>query len=337
MKYMCKLCNYESCDKSNYSRHLKSSSHKHLSGEDNSYPENYPVATRIIKTEKSEKTENTKKFICENCNESFNHLSNYSRHKNHRCKYLKNNIIDECQENIILRQKVQEYQEQLKIRDIQSKTEIKYLKQQNDELKSFINSGKMAPTVNISIKKYIQQQFSDAPVLEPIKDYPKLTFNEEDLVQSMVSNYNNGTLHKYLGNFLIKYYKKEDPSQQSMWNSDVARLTYMIKELINNNNSIWNNDYKGIKTKDCIVTPFLKYIKKCINEYCGNNIEEYRSIDTDTLIRIQTILIVIQKIKVKINNGELAEDIVRYIAPYFYLDRTNSNNNLVEYIECDED
>ena len=63
MKYMCKLCNYESCDKSNYSRHLKSSSHKHLSGEDNSYPENYPVATRIIKTEKSEKTENTKKFI----------------------------------------------------------------------------------------------------------------------------------------------------------------------------------------------------------------------------------------------------------------------------------
>ena len=46
-------------------------------------------------------------------------------------------------------------------------------------------------------------------------------------MDTLVYNYENKNLHKYLGDFIIGHYKKDNPSEQSMWSSDVSRLTYL--------------------------------------------------------------------------------------------------------------
>lgn len=360
MKHICKTCNYQSNDKSNFNRHMNSSSHSKL--------------TQRIDT--SVNSKRLVKTICSNCNETFSSPSSLSRHKNKYCKTNQINLeshinqvnqinkINNENHNLDIKKQVEEcVQTQIKLHELQEtikKKEIeienKFLKQQIMELKEFINSGKAAPTYNsISIKKYIQQNYSDAPPLKSLTDYSKLKYekndnscedysqntddeinendgdNEDDFVSTLSYNYNNKNLHKYLGDFIIKYYKKEDPSQQSMWASDTSRLTYIIKELLSTNESIWNHDYKGIKTKKYIINPLLKYIKECVNDFWMNNIDKFKDLSIDELIKLQKIYSSIYNLKKDIENETISNNIIKYISSHFCMDRNDNNSNMIEY------
>ncbi|QKF94486.1 hypothetical protein QKU48_gp1028 [Fadolivirus algeromassiliense] len=313
MKYKSNVCNYETNDKSNINRHENSVAHKQLS-------ENYHS---VIITQQN----NTNKFKCD-CGKQFQYSSGLSRHKNHYCennKQKEQTISIEAFE-LMKKQMEEYYQQQLKSKEME--VEIKYLKQQNQELKSFVRSGKYGNTTyNISIKKYVQEYFSDAPALEGIKDYAKLKYDGDDFVETLVHYYNNQILHKYLGDFIVLYYVKANPSEQSIWNSDVSRLTYLIKELLSNNDSIWNHDPKGYKTKNYIVNPLLKYVKNCLNKYWMDNIDSFKIVDFQSLIPLQEKFIIVHKIKKDIDNGILADEIVKYIAPKFYMNKINTDSD----------
>ncbi|QKF94619.1 hypothetical protein QKU48_gp1161 [Fadolivirus algeromassiliense] len=341
MKFQCKLCNYETNDKSNYNRHINSSSHLRIS---------CPVIKEPVIQPTTKHENQSDKISCEKCNRTFTKLSALYRHRNHRCPNIKEEKKIESirdKENAELRQQLQEYQQRMKLQEQEFENKLKQkeievenklLKKQLNELKSFINSGKCGNTTyNISIKKYVQQHYADAPALESVNDYAKLTFEDNEFIETLVSKFNSDCLHTYLGNFLISYYKKDNPSEQSLWNSDVSRLTYIVKELLNNNSSIWSRDCKGIKTKNYIINPLLKYIKKCINEYWMNNIDNLKSMDTPTLVRIQETFIIIHKIKKYIDSGNLSNDIVRYIAPHFYLEVKDTNGNEMNEVFIDNE
>ena len=76
----------------------------------------------------------------------------------------------------------------------------------------------------------------------------------------------------YFGDFLVKIYKTSDPSQQSLWSSDVARLNYIVKTVISTNNSSkWTTDKNGIYVKETIVIPLLNYINDKIDIYKSKN------------------------------------------------------------------
>jgi hypothetical protein len=243
------------------------------------------------------------------------------------------------------------------------KQKVAHLEKDNKELKAYIKSGNLAPTYNISVKKYIQKNYSDAPALGKLElsDYAMLTYEPEvskksgkkkkvtdndsnedmddvmnnKLIQILIYNYNNNTLHKFFGDFIVKNYKKEDPSQQAIWNSDVSRLTYIIKELLYNNiESRWSSDFKGVKTKNYIITPLLKYIRKCIDEYWIRSVDSFKELDTKSLETLQMDLIILQKIKKEIDNHTLADDIVKFIAPEFYMSK--GSDKLIEYFIDEE-
>ena len=250
--------------------------------------------------------------------------------------------------------------------------ENKYLKQQVMELKEFIKSGKAAPTYNISIKKYIQQNYSDAPPLEQLANYSLLQYknnrnnrndrnnndeccdndcdnnndcdddydncdddrdddNDDDFISTLSYNYNNNALHKYIGDFIIKYYKKDNPSQQSMWTSDMSRLTYVIKELLSTNESIWNRDYKGIKTKKYVIDPILKYIKDYIDDYCVKNLDKFKNLSINKAIQLQRIYVSVYQLKKDIDSEIIANNIIKYISPHFYMDRHEQIPDTVDY------
>lgn len=83
-----------------------------------------------------------------------------------------------------------------------------------------------------------------------------------DHPKDLIFYYKKNKLDKYLGDFIVKHYKKDNPELQAMWNSDTERLNYFIRELYNiKNNQIelkdtnenqkidiqWIVDRKGLK------------------------------------------------------------------------------------------
>ena len=354
MKFICANCDYKTNNKSNFNRHIKGSRHDIIKVIDN----DVYVPGNTCDVSKKESIDNSV-FIPENihemqnnrisekglikcsyCDMEFKRASNLTRHKN-KCVEIK------------LKMHFDEYQTQLKLQELQMK--LGFLEKNNQELKQLIKSGNIGNTYNISIKNYIQQNYPDAPPLEYINNCNELKYNnydnndnndnnnnndndndndnEDDFIDILVYNYNHNFLHKYLGDFIIKHYKKTDPMEQSVWSSDTSRLTYIIKELLVNNSSIWNHDYKGIKTKNYIINPLLKYIKKYIDEYWVNNLDSFKTSKISELNKIQNIYETLYKIKKDIDNDILGMDIIKYIAPYFYVNKNELNSNPIDYYD----
>ena len=289
-----------------------------------------------------------KQYICKFCNNSFSKSSNLHRHQR-TCKLKTVDIV------------------KLKTGNNKSKkTEINKLKTENDKLKDLVNKYEemnnklfdyvknnksiVNNTYHISVKNYVQQNYPNAPVLKGLNDYAKikyddqisvendngntidkLTHYDDNFIDTLTYNYNNNYLHKYLGDFIIKYYKKDNPSEQSMWSSDTSRLTYIIKELLSTNESIWNHDYKGIKTKNCIVNPLLEFIKENIDGYWINHLDNCKSINLNELNKFNNIYQTIYKIKKEIDSDKLSNDIVRYMAPHFYMNKKDSDIDIIDY------
>ena len=173
MKYICKLCDYETTNKSNYNKHLKSNTH---------HKNNPTEGEKIL--DKNE---------C-SCGKLFSFPSGLSRHKK-TC-----NGINLNEEIITLKKQVEQMSNQMS--EYKDKT---------------INN-----TYNISVKNYIQQNYSKAPHLKRLNhqtimqiidedidnNYEEEKNDDDDLMDKLIYNYKHNILHVYLGTLLIKYYKK---------------------------------------------------------------------------------------------------------------------------------
>ena len=71
----------------------------------------------------------------------------------------------------------------------------------------------------------------------------------------------------YIGDIIIKNYKKVNSAKQSVWNSDTDRLTYVIRTLLKNNKFQWQLDKKGIDTANHMINPILQYIKTKLEQF----------------------------------------------------------------------
>jgi len=302
-KYNCDKCNYKTTDKSNYTKHLTTVKHiqnvpRIIIENDNANNDN-PNNIKLIEH---------KKYICDYCKKHFYTSSNLHRHTR-SCKAYNQPIPNTT-----------EPENNSKITDLENKVDS--MKNMMVKLIECIETNKpINNTYKISIKNYIQQNYPDAPALEGLEDYAQIEYTENTFVGTLVYEYNNNTLQKYLGDFIIENYKKEDPSKQSIWSSDTSRLTYVIKELLADNASVWNHDYKGVKTINYVVKPLLKYIMESIDEFWVNTLDLYKKVNIDEINRITKLYQGAYAIKKEIENGILGKNIIKYIAPYFYMDK----------------
>jgi len=337
MLFNCKLCNYSTNDRSNYNKHTNSKKHLIKTTKNNGYQnKNNKVPKNSINTQNSNSiTQNNEYFICRFCNKNFTRKYNLERHYK-SCSKVSNQNSNLSISNAIntdkLMYELQLYKEKINMLEtINEKvtTENNYLRQSNN------NSGYVSKK-SVSALNFIVEKYNNAPPLRKIKDseYKKLDTPENDSLEvTLIRKYNVKQLDSYLGGFIVGMYYKKDPSKQSVWTSDTSRLTYFIKQLLKGGDSKWITDKKGVKFKEIVIRPLLDFVAELLNAYTPDMLEEIEKSrpiwSMEVILEYQTAR---TKILMAIDDHSLEDQILKYAAPYLFVDRSESSNNeIVKY------
>lgn len=257
------------------------------------------IVASVIDNKNGDKVNNDSiSFQCPHCNQQFTLRSSLNRHIKLRCleKTIKENKKDDDLKNcnnelkisndkIVALEKEITYIKTTQIpllneRIIELKADKTYLKYLLD------NVGSIAKT-SVRALSYAVKNYNNAPILKELDDYSNIKYIQNDInseetddgkddkeinkvnlnfICVIVSRYENDRLASYIGDFIIKIYKKKDATLQSMWNTDTNRYSYAIRCMIADEKASWVYDPAGIKVIECIVTPLLAYIQKLIGE-----------------------------------------------------------------------
>lgn len=281
--YECGKCNYKTCDKSNFNKHIKSIKHRQKS-------------ISVVEVAPQD-TCDVSKLLCPYCKMSYSRKSSLTRHQK---------VCASKQIEI----------EKLKVELECKNQQLKESKKQIHNLETYIKTAKPT-TYNISVKKLVQQNYPDAPYLAMLEDYAVIHEDEDSFTKDLIYCNKKNILNSYLGDIIIKYYKKEDPKDQSLWSTDSSRLKYIIKELLASKKSNWSEDNKGLKINRYIIEPLLQYIHEYINEQIDILHEALYDADADMCRKIGQKQLDLGYIREQIQNGQLKDAINKYIAPSF--------------------
>ena len=92
----------------------------------------------------------------------------------------------------------------------------------------------------------------------------KIVNNKNYIIHScIIKDFKDGNFIKYISEIILSIIKKDDPSKQSIWNTDSSRLNYAIKLSVNK----WSEDKSGLKFSDLVIKPTLLQIKILLDEY----------------------------------------------------------------------
>jgi hypothetical protein len=240
-----------------------------------------------------------RKFKCSYCMADYGRLDNLKRHE---VKCSRKEIND-------MKKEVTHTKELLEI----YKQEMQYYKDIADQ------AGEIAKYAMSGIK-YLMNVNYDAPNIQEIEkvDIEALDdyVSNDDLISNLFSAYKNRIAHKFLGDMIVKIYKKKNPKDQSIWTTDVSRMTYTIKQDIGKNNSKWTIDKKGVETTSYLITPLLEEIKILSREYHEKMCMDVENPSTSKVMMINEIYAEIMR---DIDNKILHWGILKYIASHLYL------------------
>ena len=305
MKFICNFCNYSTDVKFCYEKHLIAKKHLEKAYETTNHTNVIPI-TYLNHTKKSE-------IHCGYCKNTYSNSSSLARHKK------------VCESKILLEKEHLSEIDNLK-KELDYKNDlIIMLKSENAHLKSIVNNAGSIIKTSVSTMAYVIKNYKDAPVLESVKDYSAIHYEQDntEFVDNLIYEQNHNKLHVYIGDFIIKTYKKEDPAQQSIWNSDTSRLTYLIREIITNNKVDWKIDKKGVKTNKFIIEPILEHIDTQVRDYIQNFDIDYGFDSAKEaerkMMKLKSGTDILKNIEDKI----LSDEILKYIAPYFYLSKND--------------
>jgi len=179
----------------------------------------------------------------------------------------------------------------------------------------------------INIVAYVNDNFPNTKpisMLTNIEARKVLKFDEtcgHSLEEMIVFQHSKFLLDQFIGDFIVNEYKKNDPTKQQIWSSNVQKLTFIVRQVLNKTDKVWLKDFNGVCVIKHIIDPILEEVKKLLLEHIkhcnemiedpNTNIEEFDKIYNN----VQHIL----KIIYEINQKELHNKILKYIAPHFQL------------------
>jgi len=148
---------------------------------------------------------------------------------------------------------------------------------------------------------------------------------DEYIAERLLHIYDGKEFSNYITNIIVKAYKKDDPAEQTFWASDVSRLIYIVRSTFNQKDE-WVYDKKGLIIKESIIDPLLeevnniiiKYHKYMEDRYLHSTIKQ----ESDYYMEKLPVLKVAEKLINDFKNRQSVKNqIIRVLAPKFYLDR----------------
>jgi hypothetical protein len=336
MSYFCKNCNYSTTDSGNFTRHKKTQKHILLYqnqtenvSEKRQSTSSLPLSIHLSTCQSTLTTV----FSCEICEFSTKHKSSYYRHQ----KVCQKEEVTICDLKTKLEQV--EFENKLKLEFSEKEKDLfKKLEAEKSELlNNFMNNANVLlnkandntkitaqamQTVSVSALKYANDKFKDTPALLPLNNFNinNLDFNniedKEQLIETLIYCAKQQSLDKLLGDHIVKCYKKENPEEQSFHTTDCSRLNYIVRDLIENALT-WAVDKSGLKICKEIVKPL---IKKCIDILLEHQKTLLKDMSSGNYHKQKEVELIIDVI-MSIDSGTLENDINKYIAPYFNLNK----------------
>jgi hypothetical protein len=238
-----------------------------------------------------------------------------------------------------------------------------------DEYKNITRTNSETINNSMNILKYAIKNLNDAPhvgLLEGKKMSGMLEYKDKNgrkkskhtIEELLIYHYEKKLLHQFLGDLIVDTYKTDDPKNQSIWtrhywslqtnnsyakllrhfkclnnvwNSDISRLTFIIKELIGKS-SKWVADKKGLNFTKYVISPLTEKIMEILKEYvkkCNDKIQQIGHLDDNTKNDTQKTLQNMEKansVIMMINLKKINIEILKYISPFFNLDVDKINS-----------
>ncbi len=311
MNYYCKLCDYVTKNKTEFTRHENSKKHK----------------TNILK-----------KYSCNKCNKTFSASSSYYYHLK-KCDVIKeqekvNNTNDS--NNIELIQKVFALKEEIKEKEHIIELEKMKVEHEKEKIKLLEkvlkNSNKTADKAlkitskSISAIKYANDNFKNAPKLEAINDFNLWGYNidndadKKKILDNLLYHSRQNSVHKVFGEHIVSLYKKENIQDQSVHATDTSRLNYIIRT--NQGNALkWAIDKNGVKICDALIGPLIMYFIDILKDYqkqlTNEMLKDPININHGAQTKVENII----KMLMDVDNGDLAKETNKFIAPFFNIDK----------------
>lgn len=191
----------------------------------------------------------------------------------------------------------------------------------DNSIKTITNSN------NKNINVYIQNHYNDALPLNMLK-------NEE--VYKVITNFDHGkhpfvdhitfyhrthVLEEFLGELILKEFKKSDHKKQQIWISDIPRLSFFVRCVVSKNENGWQPDKKGITFTKNVITPILNELFDILKAYIDNSKDLIRDVEfpyekEEIYRKSEEATEIIGNINLK----KLHHKILLFVAPYFQLE-----------------
>jgi len=322
MKYICKICNYSTIDKSNYGQHIKTKKH--------------------IKNNKNMNAENYK---CKFCFNIFSRQYCLDRHqpKCDKKKEYDNNIL-QIKLNYEKDLLIKEYEMKLQLKDIEIKSKIKEtecdkkltkkdceLQLKDKDIENIKLSAELKGLKEATIAKptsyslsYVQNNFYNAPPINYFSKFGLLKGNDKksSIDDIMLHWFNKKSLASYLGKIIVSEYIKDNPLEQSVWASDSSRRNLLLNETQKDKTTQWVIDKLGIKLSNYAIKPILDKIREYLWNYI-ENVTEKMKCKISVVNKMSNCHELIDYIDCVDKKKSLENDIIKFITPYIHLNKNN--------------
>lgn len=323
-RYICDQCNFITNDSGNYCRHKQTNKHiRKINNSDNNSlnsEDTYDITKDI--------------YICNYCYLSFTKKSNLVRHTKTICGAIESNkdmIIKQMDEKI---KQMKENEKDMIIKHMEEKI-IRADEEKakaEDMVEYFKRVHENATTGrSVSALTYLMTNFKKGNPLNEIsqEEIIAVLTHEKRLEEWLIYHFEKKSLDRYVAGFIVDIIKKINPKDQQAWNSDVARLTYIVRELVGDETQ-WISDKNGIRFTKYVITPFLKHLRQKIDKYIINEAVDIFYLTIEQAKAQDTKMILANSVAIHLTTKEMKSDVLKEIAPHlsFELHKQNEKTDV---------
>ena len=270
---------------------------------------------------------------CKICNFSSSYKSSYDIHltsmkhkKNHKIQSLSTQQIVNTNTNT--NTNTIDTSGNIMATIIELRNEIQKLKEASNQNTNKI--VKEARTIKKSILTILNTNFKDTPSIDYIdekefrkeleKEYQrKINDKDSQLFMRIFSDFEKNKLEKTLGDLILKFVKKEDQLEQSVFNIDSSRGNYATKI-----EDYWLNDKKGLQLKKYTLDVIVGYMinvmdvfRERLADMCEKNRKERDGSVTEYVLKHRGLLL---DVNAYLTNSNAHKKIILYMCPELRMD-----------------